>query len=547
MRLRLWLRLLAAVALTIGLIIAWQRPWVPELEAVRVAAGISSVGSYDRTIVEHLSIIAGEESLRPALRARPRVLEIDRPIYFDRCEVTFGEYQGFNRWYTLDRPSDLRVLGQSTEYSFESRAAKDPFFSAPDRPVSGVTFYDAAAYCQSAGGRLPTTEEWQAAAAGTAGRLYPWGDEPIHRPWRIRTPADQQKLVCGLYNETRSPPLTPAKPDSVVFDLGTNVSEWTRGSYGDSSGGGLPAIAGGNQYHVGWRLLALNAIFVSLDPNSHDPLTGFRCVYDEPEIVTPWNTRPKVSELAPGLYQIGPPRESRIGELIRSIEDDQLSRLPELFSEAKVQHDREFWIGREEVSRADYQVFLWDPLVRLGVFADASEPRSNSYVPDDWSLQRLSPEAPVTGVDYWDAQAFANWVGGRLPRAKEWAWAAGLGAGLVYPWGWHFETGVTGTLEAEMKGAVAPGTFPFDKAWSGAMDMGGNVSEWTQTPFTNVIDQDTLVIVKGGNYSIDGLSWSLVNAEIPVARYFKSPAIGIRLAWDEAPKPVRPLSSGSGS
>jgi len=82
-------------------------------------------------------------------------------FWIDRFEVTNAEYASFSQ--KTGHPPAL----------FHD----DPDFNAPDQPVTGVNWMDAAAYCAWAGKRLPQELEWEAAARGTDGRLYPWGAE----------------------------------------------------------------------------------------------------------------------------------------------------------------------------------------------------------------------------------------------------------------------------------------------------------------------------------------------------------------------------------
>lgn len=99
-----------------------------------------------------------------------------------------------------------------------------------DLPITCVSFAQAEAFCKWAGKRMPTEEEWELAARGTDGRIYPWGSNaPTDEPcWSGGARVDNRAVsICpvGSHPKDKSP--------SGVLDLAGNVQEWTSSSYCD--------------------------------------------------------------------------------------------------------------------------------------------------------------------------------------------------------------------------------------------------------------------------------------------------------------------------
>jgi formylglycine-generating enzyme required for sulfatase activity len=206
----------------------------------------------------------------------------------------------------------------------------------------------------------------------------------------------------------------------------------------------------------------------------------------------------------------------------------------------------DFLIGRHEVTNDEFLGFvsaggyrnasLWPDRMRMGNSEQPWEQAVSQLVdktglpgPRAWESGRYPIEKgthPVTGITWYEAAAYARWVGGQLPTAAAW-WRASLGPTVrPYPWG---NSGMAVHLRANLEGVetAAVGSYPLSVSPFGAMDMAGNAREWLADSA-----EGDLRLTAGGSWQepvyTAGLEW--------VERFppgYSSNALGFRVMWTE--------------
>ena len=130
-------------------------------------------------------------------------------FWIDVHEVTNRQYKRFVKALAYNPPPYL----------------DDPRYNNLEAPVVGVSWYDARAYCWWTRKRLPTEAEWEKAARGTLGQLFPWGD--AYRPSQANL-LGAEDGYAGVAPVGHFP---GGKSPFGVQDMVGNVWEWCRDHY----------------------------------------------------------------------------------------------------------------------------------------------------------------------------------------------------------------------------------------------------------------------------------------------------------------------------
>jgi formylglycine-generating enzyme required for sulfatase activity len=182
----------------------------------------------------------------------------------------------------------------------------------------------------------------------------------------------------------------------------------------------------------------------------------------------------------------------------------------------------EFQIAQVPVTVSQYSVFAdskmmndkqWWSLDGWEWFNENAEGwgRKDRSLPDGWEAQLKRPFRPVTGVTFYEAEAYCAWLGHvknqsvRLPTEEEWEYAARGEDARAFPWGDGFVKTFANVVEGEHFVLLDAGSMHQDSSPFGVIDMCGNAQQWTSSAYTpvpkEIVPPGLLRTARGGSYN----------------------------------------------
>lgn len=193
---------------------------------------------------------------------------IDLPaFYIDVFPVTNEQY---SRFLSTEHPSKKTLENWIDLEGYQCRIKQSERIYTCGKgyekhPVTNVSWHGADAYAKWTGKRLPTEQEWEKAARGIDGGIYPWGDE-----FKKDLCNSSESSIDGTSEVDRFP---EGKSPYGCFDMAGNVWEWTDSWYDEDKN--TKVLRGGSWYDVAG--LCRCAVRDSFDPIYWYGGIGFRC------------------------------------------------------------------------------------------------------------------------------------------------------------------------------------------------------------------------------------------------------------------------------
>ena len=549
--------------------VSTNNEWVPVIREfggipmALVPAGCFTMGSTDEQINQYLPMLDRRGYYEDE---QPTHLQcFQEPFWIDVYEVTNGFYGSYGWWHNNDQPRE------------------------------SVNWFEANAYCNTRGSRLPTEVEWEYAARGPDNLVFPWGNtfdgnRLNYCDVTCRNPGADTNYDDGY--STTAP--VGSYPDGAswvgALDMAGNVWEWVstillpypyrpddgREVSAEQDNTSMRMVRGGGRLDPNYATRSANRN----ERRSHhyDDRFGLRCArsFDperdgeishqaRPELVkTPPNyasfgdtwTRPRDG----GVMVFVPGGTFQMGTSAVQATDSSWNEFPE----HPVQVDS-YWIDKYHVDNKQYAEFLSlrgnqreDGVTWLKVDSESSliETRVEYFYP-----KTGFEDHPAVCVSWYGADAYCNWIGGQLLTEAEWEYAASGPENRIYPWGNEYDCtmGNFHDRSDEDGPASSPGergcdgidftspvnAYPEGASWVGAQDLAGNVWDWVADwgnysyPSSLQVnptgpESGTDKIVRGGSW--DNYDWGVrttMREGYPLT--VQSAYIGFRCAYPAGP------------
>lgn len=285
------LAIIVAASVAVAAWLFAERPESPERDAERESRSVDELALPDGELLGFVEIPEGPFTMGSDAAVDPRAFDneypqttVELPTFFiGRYEVTVAQYRAFV---------------EATHHTAEPEALA----ASPDHPVSFVSWPDALAYCrwlettlresprtpQRLRDRLddgwtitlPDEAQWEKAARGSDGRIFPWGNEPLDDRANYENRRSSATAVGSF-----------ACPECAygLLDMSGNVWELTRSPYRpypfdpdfetiDLEAGALFVMRGGSYADPAQNIRT--TIRGGVDPGARRPFIGFRLVLE---------------------------------------------------------------------------------------------------------------------------------------------------------------------------------------------------------------------------------------------------------------------------